>query len=106
MCVIFQVLTPHKSICGAWEFKDLKLNWFENTKVNLLDSNVYDVYNRLVNSKQLIKELKKAGWTVKRVKGSHHQMGNSNFGFVITVPHPKKDLPKGLVKAIMKKAGI
>jgi len=67
---------------------------------------VYSVYNKQMNSKQLIKEMKSTGWTVKRIKGSHHQMAHPDYGFVITVPHPKKDLSKGLVNAIKNKAGI
>jgi predicted RNA binding protein YcfA (HicA-like mRNA interferase family) len=59
-----------------------------------------------MNSKDLIKELKKAGWTVKRAKGSHHQLSHPDYGYVITVPHPKKDLGIGLVKAIRKSAHI
>jgi predicted RNA binding protein YcfA (HicA-like mRNA interferase family) len=59
-----------------------------------------------MKSTDLIKELKKAGWTVKRVKGSHHQLSHPDYGYVITVPHPNKDLGKGLVKAIRKSANI
>lgn len=50
--------------------------------------------------------MKKKGWIVKRIKGSHHQMAHPNHNYVITVPHPKKDLPIELVRAIKKKAGI
>jgi len=59
-----------------------------------------------VNSKALIKKLKKAGWKVARIRGSHHQMAHPDFNYVITVPHPKKELGKGLVKAILKSAKL
>jgi predicted RNA binding protein YcfA (HicA-like mRNA interferase family) len=52
----------------------------------------------------LIRELKAAGWTVARVRGSHHQLVKD--GRTVTVPHPKKDLPVGLVRAIRKQAGL
>ena len=59
-----------------------------------------------MQSKDLVRELKKAGWVVKRIKGSHHQLAHADFGYVITVPHPKKDLGKGLVRAIRKQARL
>ena len=55
-----------------------------------------------MKSRELIKELESQGWYVKRVKGSHHQMAHKDFSFVVTIPHPKKDLGKGLVTAIRK----
>lgn len=60
----------------------------------------------LVKSRDLIKELKKAGWTLDRVKGSHHQFKHPDFNYPVTVPHPKKDLKIGLVKRIRKDAGL
>jgi predicted RNA binding protein YcfA (HicA-like mRNA interferase family) len=57
-----------------------------------------------MKSADLIRELKAAGWTVARVRGSHHQLVKD--GRTVTVPHPKKDLPVGLVRAIRKQAGL
>jgi predicted RNA binding protein YcfA (HicA-like mRNA interferase family) len=57
-----------------------------------------------VNSRDLIRELEAAGWVVARIKGSHHQMVRN--GRTITVPHPKKDLGRGLVAVIRKAAGL
>jgi len=45
------------------------------------------------------------GWTLDRVAGSHHILRNSRNGTTIVLPHPKKDLGKGLVRAIYKQAG-
>ncbi len=59
-----------------------------------------------MKSADLIKELKAAGWVLDRVKGSHHQFSHPNKSGVVTVPHPKKDLGKGLVKAIKQQAGL
>jgi len=50
--------------------------------------------------------LKKAGWKVVRIHGSYHQMAHPDFRYTVTVPHPKKELGKGLVNAILKQAGI
>ena len=58
-----------------------------------------------MNSTTLIRELEAQGWTLDRVRGSHHvykHPGNQN---IITVPHPRKDLGKGLVANLRKLAG-
>ncbi len=59
-----------------------------------------------MKSKDLIKELELAGWVLVRIKGSHHQFKHPNHKLPLTVPHPKKDLKVGLVKAIKKQAGL
>lgn len=59
-----------------------------------------------MNSKQLIKEMKKAGWKEIRVRGSHHQFSHPDYNYVVTVPHPKKDLGAGLIHAIRKQAHL
>ncbi|MCW3171229.1 type II toxin-antitoxin system HicA family toxin [Shewanella subflava] len=59
-----------------------------------------------MNSRDLIKQLEQAGWVQVRVKGSHHQFKHPDHKLPITVPHPKKDLPKGLVQKIKKDAGL
>lgn len=58
-----------------------------------------------MNSAQLIKELKANGFILVSVRGSHHKFRNA-AGVVTIVPHPKKDLGKGLVAAIRKQAGL
>ncbi|TRW49996.1 type II toxin-antitoxin system HicA family toxin [Aliidiomarina halalkaliphila] len=59
-----------------------------------------------MKSKDLIKELEVAGWELDRVKGSHHIFRHPNCPLPIPVPHPKKDLGKGLVQKIRKQAGL
>lgn len=59
-----------------------------------------------MNSADLIKKLKSAGWVEVRVKGSHHQFKHPDKQKLITVPHPKKDLPVGTAKKIIKDAGL
>lgn len=65
------------------------------------------VYNTHMKSSELIALLEQSGWTLKRVKGSHHQFSNAaQPGKVLTVPHPKKDLGVGLVHRILKDAKL
>jgi predicted RNA binding protein YcfA (HicA-like mRNA interferase family) len=59
-----------------------------------------------VSSADLIRELKKVGWRLDRIRGSHHVFTHPDKGGHVTVPHPKKDLGKGLIAAIRKQAGL
>ena len=58
-----------------------------------------------MNSIEIIKKLKKDGWVEVAKKGSHAQFKHPSKKGRVTVPHPKKDLPKGTVKSIYKQAG-
>jgi predicted RNA binding protein YcfA (HicA-like mRNA interferase family) len=55
------------------------------------------------NSRQIIRRLEKEGFELVKVSGSHHKFKKN--GKTVTVPHPKKDLPIGTVRAIYKQAG-
>nr|WP_246882808.1 type II toxin-antitoxin system HicA family toxin [Pseudomonas sp. MWU349] len=59
-----------------------------------------------VQSRQLIKELEAAGWVLERVTGSHHLFKHPYKPNTVPVPHPKKDLPPGTVRAIRKLAEL
>ena len=59
-----------------------------------------------MDSKTLLKGLRKHGWVVVRTRGSHHQLKHPDYELVLTVLHPKKDLPKGTLKAILKAARL
>jgi predicted RNA binding protein YcfA (HicA-like mRNA interferase family) len=58
----------------------------------------------LTNSRDIVRRLEREGWTLVRVTGSHHVFRSSLSGETVVVPHPKKDLGKGLVRAIYKGA--
>jgi predicted RNA binding protein YcfA (HicA-like mRNA interferase family) len=59
-----------------------------------------------MQSADLIRELRQAGWRRIRVRGSHHVFTHPEKAGIVVVPHPKKDLGAGLVKAIRRQAGI
>ncbi len=59
-----------------------------------------------LKSADLIRELEQAGWKLRRAVGSHHIFVHATRPGHITVPHPKKDLGKGLVHKIRKQAGL
>ncbi|HTY48300.1 MAG TPA: type II toxin-antitoxin system HicA family toxin [Steroidobacteraceae bacterium] len=54
----------------------------------------------------LVRELKRAGWVLDRIRGSHHVFKHPAIPGHLTVPHPRKDLGKGLVQKIRKQAGL
>lgn len=58
------------------------------------------------SSRDLIEVLLTHGWTLNRTRGSHRVYTHPSKGGHLTVPHPKKDLGQGLVKSILKQAGI
>jgi predicted RNA binding protein YcfA (HicA-like mRNA interferase family) len=59
-----------------------------------------------MRSADLIRELEKAGWVLKRVRGSHHVFVHLQRRGIVVVPHPKRELGVGLVAAIRKQAGL
>lgn len=58
-----------------------------------------------MSSKDLMKLLKKDGWYLDRVKGSHYQFKHPSKKGIVTLPHPRKDLPKKTVESIFNQLG-
>ena len=59
-----------------------------------------------MNSREVIKRLKADGWYEVAVRGSHRQFKHPVKRGRVTVPHPKKDIPKGTLTSITRQAGI
>ncbi len=59
-----------------------------------------------MKSSLLIKMIEADGWELVRTKGSHHHFKHPTKKGLVTVPHPKKDIPLGTAKSILKQAGI
>jgi predicted RNA binding protein YcfA (HicA-like mRNA interferase family) len=60
----------------------------------------------LVSSSEVIRLLKAAGWTLARVKGSHHHFKHATNPKLVTVPHPRKDIPLGTLRNIERASGV
>jgi predicted RNA binding protein YcfA (HicA-like mRNA interferase family) len=58
-----------------------------------------------MTSAEVIERLRRFGFVLVSIRGSHHKLRNAD-GVIVIVPHPKKDLGKGLVAAIFKQAGV
>lgn len=59
-----------------------------------------------MKSSSLIKMIKDDGWYLVRTKGSHHHFKHQSKNGIVTIPHPKKDVPKGTVNSILKQTGL
>lgn len=57
-----------------------------------------------MKSMDIIRRLESEGWTLVRIKGSHHQFKLSGKGLV-TVKHPDSDIPAGTLRNIYRQAG-
>ena len=58
----------------------------------------------MMKSREVITILKASGWTLKTVRGDHHQFEKS--GIKVTVQHPVKDLSLRNIISIEKATGI
>jgi predicted RNA binding protein YcfA (HicA-like mRNA interferase family) len=59
-----------------------------------------------ISAEKLIKVLEKEGFKVIRQKGSHIIMINANRNRIVIPMHSGKDIKPGLVRAILKEAGV
>ncbi len=59
-----------------------------------------------VSSGDVIRALRREGWELVRVKGSHHHFQHPTKPGTVTVPHPKKDVSIKTRRSIEKAAGI
>ena len=59
-----------------------------------------------VDSRDVIKALEAAGWFQVAQRGSHRQFKHAVKPGRVTVPHPKRDMPVGTLKAIERQASL
>jgi predicted RNA binding protein YcfA (HicA-like mRNA interferase family) len=59
----------------------------------------------LRDSHDIIQRLRRDGYELVSVKGSHHKFRHPATRRMTIVPHPKRDMAKGTVKAIYAQAG-
>jgi predicted RNA binding protein YcfA (HicA-like mRNA interferase family) len=58
-----------------------------------------------MDGKELVKILKQNGWTLDRISGSHYIMIKNKKTLSVPV-HGSKDLPKGLLHALLKEGDL
>jgi predicted RNA binding protein YcfA (HicA-like mRNA interferase family) len=59
-----------------------------------------------MNNTEIIKMLKKDGWEHVRTTDSHWHFKHPIKKGIVTLPHPKRDIPKGTLNSIIKQAGL
>lgn len=59
-----------------------------------------------MQSREVIRRLKAAGWELVATKGSHHQFRHPSCPGRVTVPHPEKDIPVGTLRSIERQSGL
>ena len=57
-----------------------------------------------MRSAEVIQRLQSDGWALRRVKGSHHQFKHPTKPGLVTVPHPRAEIPLGTLRSIYKQA--
>lgn len=58
------------------------------------------------SSREILAALRADGWREVRRRGGHVQLKHPTKPGLVTVPHPKKDLPAGTVASIRRQAGL
>ncbi|HLI64821.1 MAG TPA: type II toxin-antitoxin system HicA family toxin [Caulobacteraceae bacterium] len=59
-----------------------------------------------MDSRDVLRALEADGWVEVRQKGSHKQYRHPAKAGLVTVPHPKKDIPPGTLRSIERQAGL
>lgn len=59
-----------------------------------------------MRSREVITKIEAAGWYKVRQTGSHSHFRHPTLPGTATVPHPKKDIPKGTLKSISRQTGV
>lgn len=60
----------------------------------------------MIDSKVVLRRLKADGWTVARVKGSHHHLTHPTKKGIVTVKHPARDYPIATLRSMEKQSGV
>ena len=58
-----------------------------------------------MKSAEIIRKLKRDGWVIRNVRGSHHQFVHPGKPGRVTVKHPGKKIPVGTLRNIFRQAG-
>lgn len=84
----------------------VRLSRFRGESPHHIDFQKITTYKLYVSSDDVITRITKAGWIQIRQKGSHVHFKHPNHPRIVTVPHPKKDLPIGTLKSIEKASSV
>jgi predicted RNA binding protein YcfA (HicA-like mRNA interferase family) len=58
-----------------------------------------------MDSGAVIKRLRRDGWRLRGIRGSHHHFTHPKKPGRVTVPHPRKDLMVATLRSVYRQAG-
>ncbi|MCE5232906.1 MAG: type II toxin-antitoxin system HicA family toxin [Mizugakiibacter sp.] len=58
-----------------------------------------------MDGKEVVRRLEREGWVAAGGKGDHRKFKHPDKSRHVVVPHPRKDLPIGTLRAIFRRAG-
>lgn len=67
---------------------------------------IHTNHGAAVDSKAVMKVLRKAGWVHVATRGDHHKFRDPRSGRTTTVQHPRRDIPIGTPLAIERQTGL
>ena len=73
--------------------------------VDVLDCMCIGVYIVSMSSREIIKRLKKDGWELVAVTGSHHKFKHPEKTGYVTVIHPNHDFATATLRSVYRQAG-
>ena len=59
-----------------------------------------------MDSSKVISILKQNGWYLASIRGDHHNFKKDGARYIATVPHPTKDLSKGVLASLRQVTGL
>jgi predicted RNA binding protein YcfA (HicA-like mRNA interferase family) len=59
-----------------------------------------------MTNREIIRALQHDGWRQVRVTGDHHHFRHPKKPGLVTVPHPKRDIPIGTLRSIERQSGL
>ncbi len=59
-----------------------------------------------MDSREVLRRLRKDGWVEAGQRGSHVQLTHPEKPGRVTVPHPRRDIPKGTLRSIERQSGL
>jgi predicted RNA binding protein YcfA (HicA-like mRNA interferase family) len=62
--------------------------------------------SKIYSSREVIQMLTLDDWYEVRTTGSHHHFKHAQKAGTVTIPHPRKQIGRGLLNSILKQAGL
>ena len=59
-----------------------------------------------VSGRQLLRALRRGGFTVSHVRGSHHYLRRQGTGLVVVPVHDSRTIPIGTLRSILRQAEL